>query len=288
MEGRAVPASLEGAAARKRTNRIRTTALPLRSVVGASMLAVACAAAAVPCSVAGLAGTDIRDPRGDAVMLPAHELSNCVGLFVARGEAIACTTDRRGRGHCQAFSAGSTLQARQLSRQGQAKGAWATLASMLQGDVGRTAALSRGAGDTGLPLPTGPVMLLQTTWRVDFAGDPQLRDVQTIEVREGSPDGARVATLSPTASSLSTNRLKPGVSYWWQAISDQPGLPMHGRFSLMSATDRHKARAEWARIRQLAPRSPAAQAAMWAGWLTEQGCEEEARAVLRRAGLVAR
>ena len=222
-------------------------------------------------------------------MLPAHELPSCVGLFVAKGEAIACTTDQRGRGHCQAFSEGSTMQARQLGRQGQAKGAWATLAAMLQGDVGRIAAVSRGAADAGLPMPTGPVMLLQTTWRVDFTRDPQLRDVQAIEVREGGPDGAWVATLSPTAgSSLSTKRLKPGVSYWWQAVSDQPGLPLHGRFSLMSAIDRHKARAEWTRIRHLAPRSRAARAAMWAGWLAEQGCEEEARGVLRRAGLAPR
>lgn len=283
-----MPVAHEGNAANKRQNRSQAAPSPLRAVIGALLLVVAGAAAGMPCSVAGLAGTEIRDSRGEAVMLPAHEVPNCVGLFVTKGQAIACTTDHRGRGHCQAFSAGSTMQARQLGRQGQAKGAWATLAAMLQGDVGRVAAVSRGAADADQPLPTGPVMLLQTIWHVDFARDPQLRDVQTIEVREGGPDGAWVATLSPTASKLSTNRLKPGVSYWWQAISDQPGLPMHGRFSLMPATARQEARSEWARIRHLAPRSAAARDAMWAGWLAEQGCDEEARAVLRKAGLLAR
>ena len=241
-------------------------------------------AAAVPCALGGLAGTEVRrGMQGEVVELPARELAQCDGLVVMKGEAIACTTDIRGRGQCQAFAQGITISADRLNRNGPVKGAWTTFVELIKGSPGHASAVSRGPGDEA-PLPNGPVMLLHPL-KVDFAAHPSLQGNSAIRVHEGGPNGPLVATLGPQhgTTSLPSERLKPGTTYWWQVVSDEATLPQGGRFNLLSAAERKQARTEYARVQRMAPKSPNAQAAMWASWLAEQGLESEAKVVLRSA-----
>lgn len=225
---------------------------------------------------------------GKPLALPAHLVSRCEAAAVVLGTVTACTRDARGRGLCQTYRAGQNLSAATLSHNGQAGGAWSALADILRGSPSQVNALSRGSTSDLWPLPTGPVVLLAPTLAPDFAGSAALQDAEAVVLHERGPDGPLVATLDHKRNrSLLVKRLRPDTTYFWSVRNSTQALPLSGRFSLLSANDRAGARAEAGRVKRVAPKDPAAQAVMLAGWLQAHECTYEAVELLRGAGFFA-
>lgn len=256
------------------------------AVLWACWPALAAAQAPMPCALVNKGATVVLGPSAKPLVLPDVEHANCVGLKVTQGLVVACVSGGASAtsGHCRSYKAPQTIDAESLGRAGAAPGTAATLVAMLKGGAGSAFAISR-SGEALPPLPTGVAAALQPRLSVDFAGHPGLQGAQAVEVRAGGTDGPLVATLTPASPHLATEALQAGQRYAWRVRTDQPGLPLLGRFSLLTAEQRAAGAAEQARIAQAAPGDAEAQAVLWAGWLHGQGARHEAAQVLQAAGI---
>ncbi len=225
----------------------------------------------------------VSTAAGQTLALPSRQ-PECSGIKVMSGEVTACFLDGNGVRQCRGLRAGDEFVASKLGAANSESNPFkATMTALLKGD-GQVVAGQTRTGTRVPGMPYGSVVALAGS--VPVSPELALGSSATgsLAVRAiGEPTMTYTWPLTPTTTSIPTDRLQPGREYAWTLTADK--IRRTGQFRLASEDERMRVRTAIQGLGQAAGTDESGRAILAAELLSEGGFAYEAARTLEGLAL---